>query len=149
MARGWPRHHENRPISGVARDGLTERSFKSLCGAKPCSTGALLRKLILRGSCFLAIADDLQLSRLLLFPGHDGQAAEALTGFWQFFALDSTDDNAAIVAQQLSAIAAGWREQRFGSEILQVAFGNRRWRVTALARSAEERKAADASHGPL
>jgi hypothetical protein len=71
MARQAPPHRENRQISGVDRDGLTERSFKSLCGAKPCSTGVLLRKLI-----------------------------------------------------------------------LQVAFGNRRWRVAALARPAEERKAA-------
>ena len=36
----------------------------------------------------------------------------------------------------------GSREQRLGAEILQVAFGNQRWRVAALARPAEEREAA-------
>ena len=47
-----------------------------------------------------------------------------LIGFRLFFALDAADDNAAIVAQQLCAIAAGEPEQRLGAEILQVAFGN-------------------------
>jgi len=132
MARSAPRHHENRPISGVDRDALTDCSFKSLCGAKHVSTGALLRKLIFRGNFFQAIADDPQLSRLPLFPRCDGEAAESLTGFWQFFALDTSDNDAAIVAEQLCVIAAGGREQRFGSKILQVASGNRRWRVAAL-----------------
>jgi hypothetical protein len=60
MARSAARHLENRPISGVDRDTLTDCSFTSPCGAKHGSTAALLRKLIFRGNFIQAIADDLQ-----------------------------------------------------------------------------------------
>jgi len=50
MARPVPRHQENRPFSGVDRDGLTKPSFESQCGAKQRPTGAIFRESIRRGN---------------------------------------------------------------------------------------------------
>ena len=114
----------------------------SLCGAKRWATGAILRKLILRGNFFYAIDDEPQLCRLLLFARRDGQAAKCLLGYGQLLALDAGDLHAAVVAQQLHAAAPQDREQGLGPQFLEIDVRNRRSCIRGLARPAVQRKVA-------
>ena len=68
----------------------------------------------------------------------DDQTAEGLAGGWQFLAFDAAKDDAAVVAQELHAIAAGDREQGFGAQALEVDSGYRGWPVVVPACPAEK-----------
>ena len=70
------------------------------------------------------------------------KAMEALLGGGDFLAFDAVNHNAAIVAEQLHAIAVRNCEQRFRSQAAEIDFRNRGGCLTAVTSPAIEGKAA-------